>query len=157
MIHHNNRNGGFRGTSAIRAAVDETWNMQNGDKKLLELGLRPVNTRIVTVEKSRDDREGHQMVFSLMGDSPTKSRVRAESTVKFPTPKQLMKVMPADAEDGAGGPSTLVDDEVLGRTHKRRGLACAEALGEFQVDQRCASWKDAPKRKGDSSVYYRDW
>jgi len=58
VIHHNNRNGSFRGTSAIRAAVDETWNMQKVEgKQLAELGL-PANTRIVTVEKSRDDREG---------------------------------------------------------------------------------------------------
>ena len=33
IVIHNNRNGSFRGTSAIRAAVDETWNMQKGAKK----------------------------------------------------------------------------------------------------------------------------
>ena len=27
IIHHANKNGGFRGTSAIRDAVDETWKL----------------------------------------------------------------------------------------------------------------------------------
>ena len=68
VIHHNNRNGGFRGTSAIKAAVDETWNMNKPDNKVLaELGLA-FNSRIVTIEKSRDDREGQRMVFSLLPD-----------------------------------------------------------------------------------------
>ena len=68
VIHHNNRNGGFRGTSAIRAAVDETWNMVRLDnKQTLELGLG-FNSRLVTVEKSRDNREGMRQVFTLKGD-----------------------------------------------------------------------------------------
>ena len=28
IIHHNTKEGKFRGTSAIKAAVDETWNMR---------------------------------------------------------------------------------------------------------------------------------
>ena len=68
VIHHNNRNGGFRGTSAIKAAVDETWNMRRGDDKaLMEKGLQ-AKSRVVSVEKSRDDREGREMVFTLLPD-----------------------------------------------------------------------------------------
>ena len=63
IIHHNTKEGKFRGTSAIKAAVDETWNMRKVNlEELMGLCL-PMNTRMVTVEKSRDDREGHKMVF----------------------------------------------------------------------------------------------
>jgi hypothetical protein len=65
IIHHNTKSGQFRGTSAIRAAVDETWNMRKlTQQEIAERGLYP-NSRCVTVEKSRDDREGKQMVFRL--------------------------------------------------------------------------------------------
>ena len=51
IIHHNTKEGKFRGTSAIKAAVDETWNMRKvGLEELMERFL-PINTRMVSVEK----------------------------------------------------------------------------------------------------------
>jgi hypothetical protein len=68
VIHHNTKTGTFRGTSAIRAAVDETWNMRRANQQeIVERGLLP-QSRIVTVEKSRDDREGVEMTFRLLKD-----------------------------------------------------------------------------------------
>jgi hypothetical protein len=160
VIHHNNRNGGFRGTSAIKAAVDETWNMQRIPvDKTVEMGV-PVSSRLITVEKSRDDREGHQMVFSLMGDFTYKiSEVpETENTVKFPTPNQLMKdVLGMMRKTGrVVCLNDLVDDEVLGGTHKRRGLEhVLKRLESFKLTERCAAPEDAPKRKGRQPVYYR--
>ena len=160
VIHHNNRNGGFRGTSAIKAAVDETWNMQKlSPEKTVEMGV-PANSRVITVEKSRDDREGDQMVFGLLSDFTYQITEvpDTENTVKFPTPNQLMKdVLTMLRKTGkVVCLNDLVEDEVLGGTNKRRGLEhVLKRLESFKVIERCAPSADTPKRKGRQPVYYR--
>ena len=58
IIHHNTKEGKFRGTTAIKNAVDETWNMKKlSMNDAAEMGLT-ANSRLVSVEKSREDREG---------------------------------------------------------------------------------------------------
>tara|TARA_R100001509_G_scaffold31793_1_gene16888 strand:- start:4150 stop:6633 length:2484 start_codon:yes stop_codon:yes gene_type:complete len=62
IIHHSNKQGGFRGTTAIRDAVDEVWalrKLSDEEQKLeIEAGNEdPTRTRVVTVEKSRQGRE----------------------------------------------------------------------------------------------------
>jgi replicative DNA helicase len=58
IIHHANKTGGFRGTSAIRDAVDETWSMQKPSDKP-SWSSTGHNARIITIEKSRSGRGGH--------------------------------------------------------------------------------------------------
>ena len=66
VIHHANKQGGFRGTSSIRDAVDETWKLSKPDKELAEqLGS---NTRIIRVEKSRFSRMGSCLLLKQLGD-----------------------------------------------------------------------------------------
>ena len=61
IIHHANKNGGFRGTSAIRDAVDETWSLKRpSDKQLEQTGS---NARIITIEKSRSGRGGTSLLL----------------------------------------------------------------------------------------------
>ena len=60
IIHHANKTGGFRGTSAIRDAVDETWHLQKPGKDQQEV---PVNSRIITIEKSRSGRSGTSLIM----------------------------------------------------------------------------------------------
>jgi len=61
IIHHANKTGGFRGTSAIRDAVDETWSLRRPtDKQLEQTGN---NARIITVEKSRSGRGGTSLLM----------------------------------------------------------------------------------------------
>ena len=68
VIHHNTKTGSFRGSSSIRATVDETWNMTKmPSAELLERSLTP-NSRLITVEKSREGREGTKMIFVLKQD-----------------------------------------------------------------------------------------
>ena len=68
VIHHNTKTGSFRGSSSIKAAVDETWNMVKiPSAELLERSLVP-NSRLITVEKSREGREGTKMIFVLKQD-----------------------------------------------------------------------------------------
>ncbi len=68
VIHHNTKTGSFRGSSSIKAAVDETWNMVKiPTAELMERSLVP-NSRLITVEKSREGREGTKMIFVLKPD-----------------------------------------------------------------------------------------
>ena len=66
LIHHANKTGGFRGTSAIRDAVDETWALKKPSKELLEkVGS---GSRLITVEKSRSGRSGTSLIMRMETD-----------------------------------------------------------------------------------------
>jgi hypothetical protein len=66
IIHHANKTGGFRGTSAIRDAVDETWSLRRpSDKQLEQTGH---NARIITIEKSRSGRGGTSLLLRQEAD-----------------------------------------------------------------------------------------
>ena len=162
VIHHNNRNGSFRGTSAIRAAVDETWNMQKvGVKELAETNLQ-FGTRIVTVEKSRDDREGQRMAFSLLPDytyaiGPVPD---TEKTVKSNTPNQHMLDM-LEVLRKTKKPWSInmfVEHEQLGGEHKRRAIEYnLEKLESQKLAERCAKGfrpEGVPKKKGAAPIYW---
>jgi hypothetical protein len=68
IIHHANKTGGFRGTSAIRDAVDETWSLRRPTDKEMELPKVGNNTRIITVEKSRSGRSGTSLLMRQEAD-----------------------------------------------------------------------------------------
>jgi hypothetical protein len=159
IIHHNTKEGKFRGTSAIKAAVDETWNMRKvGLEELMELSL-PINTRMVSVEKSRDDREGHKMVFSLMPDYTYKIEPVPENkhTIKNDTPNQhtldLLAVMRKDPK--AWTATDLVDHETVGGKHRTRAIRYGlQRLEQQALIERC----EPPVEKragGRPPVYYR--
>jgi len=66
LVHHANKTGGFRGTTAIRDAVDEVWGLRRPDKKQLErVGT---NARLISVEKSRAGRDGTKLLMKLEDD-----------------------------------------------------------------------------------------
>ena len=66
LIHHANKTGGFRGTSAIRDAVDETWALKMPSEKQLEsVGKQ---SRIINVEKSRSGRSGTSLIMRMEDD-----------------------------------------------------------------------------------------
>ena len=158
IIHHNTKEGKFRGTSAIRAAVDETWNMRKaGVEETIELGLS-FNTRLVTVEKSRDDREGHQMVFTLMPDYTYKIGPvpEADNKVKMDTPNQhtldVLEVMRADRKPWSV--NELVEHDAVGGEHRKRAIRYGlQRLEQQALIERC----DPPAEKrgrGKPPVYY---
>jgi len=66
LIHHANKTGGFRGSTAIRDAVDEVWGLRRPDKKQVE--RTGYNARIITVEKSRAGRDGSKLLMKLESD-----------------------------------------------------------------------------------------
>tara|TARA_R100000664_G_C2758936_1_gene148210 strand:+ start:1439 stop:3802 length:2364 start_codon:yes stop_codon:yes gene_type:complete len=66
LIHHANKTGGFRGTSAIRDAVDETWALKKPSNEMLEkIGS---HSRLITVEKSRSGRSGTSLIMRMESD-----------------------------------------------------------------------------------------
>ena len=66
IIHHANKTGGFRGTSAIRDAVDETWSLKRPtDRQLEQTGA---NARIISIEKSRSGRGGTSLLLRQEAD-----------------------------------------------------------------------------------------
>lgn len=68
IIHHANKQGGFRGTSAIRDAVDETWSLRKPSKDDVEKGSAPAHSRIITIEKSRSGRSGTALIMRQEDD-----------------------------------------------------------------------------------------
>lgn len=66
LIHHANKTGGFRGSTAIRDAVDEVWGLKRPDKKQVE--QTGANARLITVEKSRAGRDGSKLLMKLEND-----------------------------------------------------------------------------------------
>lgn len=156
VIHHNNRNGSFRGTSAIRAAVDETWNMQKLEgKQLAELGLTD-NTRIVTIEKSRDDREGQEMAFALLPDytyqiEPVPEK---EAKVNGPTRQMLDMLKEMRRTRAPWSVQDFVDHDLLGGVHKKRAIKYSfDKLEGQKLIQRCAAPADW-SGKGRKPVFY---
>ena len=66
VVHHANKQGGFRGTTAIRDAVDEVWALKRPSERLQEaLGA---NSRLITIEKSRSGRGGSSLLLKLEDD-----------------------------------------------------------------------------------------
>lgn len=65
IIHHDNKSGSFRGTSAIRDAVTETWGLKKPDGGIDSL---PANCRTITIEKSRCGRGGTQLIMTQEKD-----------------------------------------------------------------------------------------
>jgi hypothetical protein len=71
IIHHNNKQGGFRGHSSIRDAVSETWSIRKLDDTEVEsdeYGSESFRKRVITIGKSRNGREGDKLVTTLNED-----------------------------------------------------------------------------------------
>lgn len=66
IIHHANKQGGFRGTSAIRDAVDEVWSLKRPTEREVEMTGQAA--RIITIEKSRSGRSGTQLLLKQERD-----------------------------------------------------------------------------------------
>jgi hypothetical protein len=159
IIHHNTKEGKFRGTSAIKAAVDETWNMRKVSLEELMNYSLPINTRMVSVEKSRDDREGHQMVFSLMSDYTYKIGPvpETDNTIRSDSPNQhtldVLEVMRQERKPWSR--VELREHEKVGGLHRDRAIKYGlQRLEQQALIERC----DAPvekRGKGKPPVYYR--
>jgi len=126
IIHHNTKEGKFRGTTAIRNAVDETWNMRKlSARDAAEMNIA-ANSRLVTVEKSRDDREGLRMLFTLLPDytysvTPAPDPV---DIVRVDNPNQhtldILALLRSSKK--AWSIKDLVENERVGGVHRKRAI-----------------------------------
>jgi len=88
LIHHANKTGGFRGSTAIRDAVDEVWGLRRPTPQ--QVAHTGSNARLITVEKSRTGRDGSKLLMKLENDLTFSLVDYVES-------------------DGNEGPATVVD------------------------------------------------
>ena len=159
IIHHNTKEGKFRGTSAIKNAVDETWNMRKlSMNDAAEMGLT-TNSRLVTVEKSREDREGQRMVFTLKRDytydiSPAPERT---DEVRLDTPNKhtldILTLMRKESKPWCV--KELVEHDTVGGIHRKRSIIYS--LNKLE-DQKLIEEVDVPQAKskgGRPSKFYK--
>jgi len=123
LIHHANKTGGFRGSSAIRDAVDEVWGLRRPDKRQLE--QTGSNARLITVEKSRAGRDGSRLLLKL------------ESDLTF----SLSDYVELDIE--SAGPASIVD-RVLQRLRAAHPRAITQS--ELAADPLCGGSVTAIKK-----------
>jgi len=146
IIHHNTKEGKFRGTSAIKNAVDETWNMRKLSlNDAAEMGLT-ANSRLVSVEKSREDREGLNMIFTLLPDytysiSPAPERTE-EVVVDTPNKHTLDILRFMRKENKPFCIKDLVEHDTLGGAHRKRAIIYS--LNKLE-DQKLIKEVDVPK------------
>ena len=159
IIHHNTKEGKFRGTTAIKNAVDETWNMKKlSMNDAAEMGLT-ANSRLVSVEKSREDREGLRMIFTLLPDytysiSPAPDRTE-EVVIDTPNKHTLdiLRLMRTETKPWCG--KDLVDHDTVGGSHRKRAIVYS--LNKLE-DQKLIEEVDVPKTKsrgGRPSKFYK--
>jgi len=114
IIHHANKNGGFRGTSAIRDAVDETWALSKPSEE--EASRIGKFSRLITIEKSRQGRMGTQLLMQMQDDLSFTIADHTPEVESEPTPTsvtgrvlQRMRVIYPQTRTT----NNLVDDPVL--------------------------------------------
>ncbi len=66
FIHHANKEGGFRGTTALEDGVDESWAIRRPEKG--EKERVGASARLITINKSREGNEGKQLVLRQQAD-----------------------------------------------------------------------------------------
>jgi replicative DNA helicase len=114
IVHHANKNGGFRGTSAIRDAVDEVWSLTKPTEE--EAQRVGQFSRLITIQKSRSGREGSQLImrmeedlsFTIADHTPEVENDPAPTSVTGRVLQRLRVIYPATRTA-----SELVDDPIL--------------------------------------------
>ena len=153
IIHHNNKDGSERGTTAIKNAVDESWNMRKMEEaEITEVRTidRPItsNTRSVQVRKSRDDRADMKMLFTLGLDYTYKisSYPETNESLAFDCPNAFSRAILKAMRDNpkAWSIKDLVEEDI-GGTHRERAIKYAIKRLE---DQKLIEEVSVPKVKG---------
>jgi hypothetical protein len=88
LVHHSNKSGGFRGTTAIRDAVDEVWSLRKpSEREQEEVGA---STRIIRIEKSRTGRGGAKLLLKMLEDLTFELKDYVEMTAESATPASIV-------------------------------------------------------------------
>ncbi len=88
VVHHSNKAGGFRGTTALRDSCDEVWNLRKPtDKEMEQVGF---SSRLITIEKSRAGRGGAKLLLKMKEDLTFDLRDFVEVTTDSATPASIV-------------------------------------------------------------------
>lgn len=88
LVHHSNKSGGFRGTTAIRDAVDEVWSLRKpSEKEVEELGF---STRVIRIEKSRTGRGGAKLLLKMLDDLTFELKDYVELSAESTSPASIV-------------------------------------------------------------------
>jgi len=88
LIHHSNKAGGFRGTTALRDAVDEVWSLRKpSDAEVERLGP---STRLISIDKSRAGRGGSKLLLKMLDDLTFELRDCIEMAVESSSPASVV-------------------------------------------------------------------
>lgn len=88
LIHHSNKSGGFRGTTALRDAVDEVWSLKKpSDKEMEQTGP---SCRLIGIEKSRAGRGGSKLLLKMLDDLTFELKDYVEMAVESGSPASVV-------------------------------------------------------------------
>jgi hypothetical protein len=115
VIHHSNKSGGFRGTTALRDAVDEVWSLRKPSEKEVErIGMA---SRIITVEKSRAGRGGSRLLLKMLEDLTFELKdfveVNADSATPASIIDRVLQRLRSAAKGGEGRTQTELNADPL--------------------------------------------
>jgi hypothetical protein len=154
LIHHSNKSGGFRGTTAIRDAVDEVWSLRKpSDKEMERVGF---SSRLITVEKSRAGRGGSRLLLKMRDDLTFELKDFVEVGTESATPasivdRVLQRLRSAAKNDEGRTRTELNADPICGGSVNgiKKALQRLEARGLV-----CSTEEPSGKRSGSSVKRY---
>jgi len=88
VVHHSNKAGGFRGTTALRDSCDEVWSLRKpSDKEMEQVGF---SSRLISIEKSRAGRGGSKLLLKMLEDLTFELKDFVEVTTESATPASII-------------------------------------------------------------------
>ena len=150
VVHHSNKAGGFRGTTALRDSCDEVWSLRKpSDKELERVGF---SSRLITIEKSRAGRGGSKLLLKMLEDLTFELKDFVEITTDSATPASIidrvLQRLRSAAKNGEGRTrEELNADPLCGGsvTGIKKALQRLEARGLISTTE-----EPNPKRAGSS-------
>ena len=151
VVHHSNKSGGFRGTTALRDAVDEVWSLRKpSDKEMERVGF---SSRLITVEKSRAGRGGSKLLLKMLEDLTFDLKDYVEITAESATPASIidrvLQRLRSAAKTGEGRTRQEMDsDPLCGGSVK----GIKKALQRLEARGLISSTEEPSTRRAGSSV-----
>jgi hypothetical protein len=153
VVHHSNKSGGFRGSTALRDSCDEVWSLRKPSEKEIErVGY---SSRFITIEKSRAGRGGTKLILRMLEDLTFELKDYVEMTTESATPasivdRVLQRLRSAAKKDEGRTREQLNADPICGGsvTGIKKALQRLEARGLIVS-------KDEPSTKRAGSTVKR--
>jgi hypothetical protein len=151
VVHHSNKSGGFRGTTALRDAVDEVWSLRKpSDKEMERVGF---SSRLITVEKSRAGRGGSKLLLKMLEDLTFELKDYMEITADSATPASIvdrvLQRLRSAAKSAEGRTrSDLHSDPICGGSV----VGIKKALQRLEARGLISSTEEPSSRRAGSSV-----